>query len=40
MTSILYPTTNLKHVEQLNIVRGNGVYVYDDAGTEYLEGLA
>ena len=40
MTSILYPTTNLKHVEQLNIVRGNGVYVYDDSGREYLEGLA
>ena len=40
MTSIVYPTTNLKHVEQLNIVRGDGVYVYDDSGKEYLEGLA
>ena len=40
MTSIVYPTTNLKHVEQLNIVRGGGVYVYDDSGKEYLEGLA
>ena len=40
MTSIVYPTTNLKHVEQLNIVRGDGVYVYDDSGREYLEGLA
>ena len=40
MTSIVYPTTNLKHVEQLNIVRGDGVYVYDNSGKEYLEGLA
>ena len=40
MTSIVYPTTNLRHVEQLNIVRGEGVYVYDDSGKEYLEGLA
>ena len=37
MTSIVYPTTNLRHVEQLNIVRGEGVYVYDDSGKEYLE---
>ena len=40
MTSIVYPTTNLRHVEQLNIVWGEGVYVYDDSGKEYLEGLA
>ena len=40
MTSIIYPTTNLKHVEQLNIVRGEGIYVYDDVGKQYLEGLA
>ena len=40
MTSIVYPTTNLRHVEQLNIVRGEGVYVYDDSGKKYLEGLA
>lgn len=40
MTSIIYPTTNLKQVEQLNIVRGEGVYVYDDTGKEYIEGLA
>ena len=40
MTSIIYPTTNLKQVEQLNIVRGEGIYVYDDAGNKYLEGLA
>ena len=40
MTSVIYPTTNLKQVEQLNIVRGDGIYVYDDTGNQYLEGLA
>lgn len=40
MTSLLYPTTNLTQVEQLNIVRGDGIYVYDDAGNRYMEGLA
>lgn len=40
MTSVLYPTTNLKQVEQLNIVRGEGIYVFDDKGQRYLEGLA
>ena len=40
MTSIIYPTTNLKQLEQLNIVKGEGIYVYDDAGNQYLEGLA
>lgn len=40
MTSLLYPTTNLTQVEQLNIVRGEGIYVYDDKGNRYLEGLA
>ena len=40
MTSIIYPTTNLKAVEQLVIERGEGVYVYDEKGKKYLEGLA
>ena len=40
MTSVIYPTTNLKAVEQLVIERGEGVYVYDDQGKQYLEGLA
>ena len=40
MTSLIYPTTNLKKTEQLNIVRGEGIYVYDDKGNQYLEGLA
>jgi adenosylmethionine-8-amino-7-oxononanoate aminotransferase len=40
MTSLLYPTTNLTQVEQINIVRGEGIYVYDDKGNRYLEGLS
>lgn len=40
MSSVIYPVTNLKAIEQLNIVRGEGVYVYDDKGNKYLEGLA
>ena len=40
MSTVIYPVTNLKSVEQINIVRGKGVYVYDDAGNQYLEGLS
>lgn len=40
MTSLIYPTTNLNQVEQLSIARGDGIYVYDDSGRRYLEGLA
>lgn len=40
MSSIIYPVTNLAAVEQLNIVSGKGVYVFDDAGNQYLEGLS
>ena len=40
MTSLIYPTTNLTQVEQLNIVRGDGIYVYDEEGKQYLEGLS
>ena len=40
MYSIIYPVTNISAVEQLNIVSGKGVYVYDDAGNQYLEGLS
>jgi 4-aminobutyrate--pyruvate transaminase len=40
MSSIIYPVSNLAAVEQLNIVSGKGVYVYDDAGNQYLEGLS
>ena len=40
MTSVFYPATNLKQIEQLIIDRGDGVYVYDTNGNKYLEGLA
>ena len=40
MSSIIYPVTNLAAVEQLNVASGKGVYVYDDAGNQYLEGLS
>ncbi len=39
----LHPYTNLKLHESegpLVITDGRGIYVYDDAGTEYIEGLA
>jgi adenosylmethionine-8-amino-7-oxononanoate aminotransferase len=40
MTHLLYPTTNLAAIEQLSIVRGEGVYVYDTQGKRYLEGMS
>jgi 4-aminobutyrate--pyruvate transaminase len=40
MTHMIYPTTNLTATEQLVIERGEGVYVYDSNGKQYLEGLA
>lgn len=40
MTHLIYPTTNLKAIEEMTIDRGEGVYVYDDKGNKYLEGLA
>lgn len=40
MSTIIYPTTNLKTGENLTIARGDGVYVYDDKGNQYLEGMA
>ena len=40
VTHLIYPTTNLAAIEQLSIVRGDGVYVYDKDGNKYLEGLA
>ena len=39
-SAVIYPTTNLKATEQLIIDRGEGVYVYDNQGKQYLEGLA
>jgi len=40
MSAVIYPTTNLKATEQLVIDRGEGVYVYDSQGKQYLEGLS
>ena len=40
MSAVIYPTTNLKATEQLVIERGDGVYVYDNRGNQYLEGMA
>ncbi len=40
MTQMIYPTTNFKATEQLVVTRGEGVYVYDDQGRRYLEGMA
>jgi adenosylmethionine-8-amino-7-oxononanoate aminotransferase len=40
MSHMIYPTTNLTAIEQLVIERGEGVYVYDNQGKQYLEGLA
>ena len=40
MSAVIYPTTNLKHTETLKLARGEGVYVYDEHGKAYLEGMA
>ncbi|MCP4757638.1 MAG: aminotransferase class III-fold pyridoxal phosphate-dependent enzyme [Proteobacteria bacterium] len=40
MSNVIYPVTNFSAVEQLTIQRGEGIYVYDDQGNQYLEGLA
>ncbi len=40
MSAVIYPTTNLAATEQLLFDRGEGVYVYDANGKQYLEGLA
>ncbi len=40
MSAVIYPTTNLKATEQLVVDRGEGVYIYDTQGKQYLEGMA
>lgn len=40
MSSIIYPTTNFKATRTLTIERGEGAYVYDSEGNQYLEALA
>lgn len=40
MNSMIYPTTNFRALEQLVLERGEGVYVHDNTGKRYLEGLS
>jgi adenosylmethionine-8-amino-7-oxononanoate aminotransferase len=40
MSHIIYPTTNFNTTETLTIERGDGAYVYDKEGRQYLEGMA
>ena len=40
MSHIIYPSTNFKNIETLTIERGDGIYVYDNQGKQYIEGLA
>lgn len=40
MTAMIYPTTNPAATEQMVVVRGEGPYIYDNNGKQYLEGMA
>ena len=40
MHHIIYPSTNFQAIEQITLERGEGVYVWDTQGKQYLEGLA
>lgn len=40
MTAMLYPTTNPSQVESLVLTKGRGVYVVDDTGKPFLEGMS
>ncbi|MBT8153748.1 aminotransferase class III-fold pyridoxal phosphate-dependent enzyme [Epibacterium ulvae] len=40
MAPVVYPTTNLAATEQLNLVRGEGIYVFDEKGNKFIEGMA
>jgi 4-aminobutyrate---pyruvate transaminase len=40
MSHMIYPTTNFRSVETLTISRGDGIYVYDNNGKQYLEGMS
>lgn len=40
MSKLIHPVSDLKANDQLKIVSGEGIYVYDDAGNKYIEGLA
>lgn len=40
MSTLIFPTTNLKTGENLILEKGDGIYVYDNNGNQYLEGMA
>lgn len=40
MSAVIYPITKLSATEQFKIARGDGVYIYDDNGKQYLEGMS
>ena len=40
MTAMIYPTTNPAATEVMVVSRGEGPYIYDQAGKQYLEGMA
>ena len=40
MNSLLYPATNPTAIEQLKLASGTGIYVTDDKGKQYIEGMA
>ena len=40
MNALLYPTSDLNQSKKLTLTRGEGVYVFDDAGNRYLEGMS
>ena len=40
MSAVIYPTTNFKATEQMIVERGEGIYIYDNHGKQYLEGMA
>ena len=38
MTAMIYPTTNPAMAEQMVVARGEGPYIFDKQGKQYLEG--
>ena len=40
MTAMIYPTTNPEATEVMVVARGEGPYIYDETGKQYLEGMA
>ncbi len=40
MSAVIYPTSNLMHKANLTVAKGQGVYIYDDQGKQYLEAMS